>query len=288
MQSVTSDNPGSWDSRHRNLPPTKHQSILVILGLLPAILVATLANNLGIFKGNSVAGEQRYADVPSNSPYYTPAERFTALGLVTGYPCGQSPQEPCDEKQRPYFRWGESVKRKELARLLVMADDARDAAGRDRSADLPAGTQTYADVPPTHFHYRWIEETARRAFMRDYPCGGASEPCDERNRPYFHPDTAALRSELALGIYQADQRIRNNPTVPRTVSFQDVPEDHPFWLYIERVYELGVMTGYVCGACSPSEPCVPPNSRSYFRPNAPANNGQVARALTNWSRPKTP
>jgi hypothetical protein len=89
------------------------------------------------------------------------------------------------------------------------------------------------------------------------------------------------RAELTFSLHQADPKIRQLASKPRTVSFEDVPKEHPFYLFIERVYERGLMSGYACGGCSPSEPCVPPANRSYFRPDAPTTNGQVARVLTN-------
>ncbi len=291
MQTITSDNTEhsalgrqnlDLGSRREEPVLTVRQHILVVFGLIPAIIVAILANQALFFS----VREQQYADVPPSSAFYVPAARLTSLGMVTGYPCGQSPQEPCDEKKRPYFRVGESVTRAQLARLIVMADDARDPKGQSQSADLPAGTQTYADVPPTHLYYRWVEETGRRAFMQGYPCGGAPtkearEPCDSHKRPYFRPDSAVSRAELALSIFQADPKIRDDPKVILQATFEDVPKDHPFWLYIEQVYGRGIMTGYACSGCSASLPCVPPDNRSYFRPDAPVTNGQVARTIAN-------
>jgi hypothetical protein len=41
-----------------------------------------------------------------------------------------------------------------------------------------------------------------------------------------------------------------------------------------------VMGGYVCGV-DPSEPCVPPDNRPYFRPNAGATRGQLTKIVSN-------
>jgi hypothetical protein len=243
---------------------------------VPAIFVAILANGAFFIPGK---GEQHYADVPFSSTFFTHAERLNSMGLAPGYPCGLVPQEPCDEKERPYFRPGEASKRGELARLLVKAVEARAVTGQDQSADLPTGTQTFADVPASHPYYRWVEEAAGRDFMRGYPCGGVGELCDPQRRPYFRPDGVLSRAELALSIYQTDPQIQDNPKVVLKVSFEDVPEDHPFWSSIEQVYERGIMTGYACSERSASTPCVPPENRAYFRPDAPTTNGQVARAI---------
>jgi hypothetical protein len=285
MQNITSDNTEhpshgkqdlELDNRREGPILTTRQNILVALGLVPAIFVAILANSAFFIPGK---GEQHYADVPFSSTFFTHAERLNSMGLAPGYPCGLVPQEPCDEKERPYFRPGEASKRGELARLLVKAVEARVVTGQDQSADLPPGTQTFADVPPTHPFYRWVEEAARGGFMRGYPCGGLGEPCDPRRRPYFRPDGVVSRAELALSIYQTDLQIQDNPKTVLKVSFEDVPEDHPFWLYIEQVYGRGIMTGYACSERNASTPCVPPGNRAYFRPDAPTTNGQVARAI---------
>jgi len=283
MQSTTSSNIRQPDVG--NLPQetvlTPRRNAMVALGLVPAILVAFLANQGIFYSAKAAKSEQLYADVSPTSAFYAAAERLTLMGIVTGYPCGQLPHEPCDASSRRYFRWGESVKRKDLARILMMADEARNVEGEDGSVEIPPGTQTYADVPPGHPYYKWIEGTVSREFMRGYPCGRASEPCDDRKRLYFRPDAIVSRAELAFSIYQADPKIRSNRKVPRAVSFQDVPRSNQFWLYVERVAEQGIMTGHPCNACSASEPCVSPDNRAYFRPNAPATNGQVARAITN-------
>ena len=41
----------------------------------------------------------------------------------------------------------------------------------------------------------------------------------------------------------------------------------------------GYINGYPCG--SPGEPCVPPNNLPYFRPNANATRGQIAKIDSN-------
>jgi hypothetical protein len=50
----------------------------------------------------------------------------------------------------------------------------------------------------------------------------------------------------------------------------------PFWEYVERLYTRGVIGGYQCGI-NPAEPCIPPEDRPYFRPNAGATRGQLVK-----------
>jgi hypothetical protein len=61
-------------------------------------------------------------------------------------------------------------------------------------------------------------------------------------------------------------------------SFEDVPPSSTFWLYIERLYDRGIMGGYQCGV-DPSEPCGPNNS-PYFRPSANATRGQLTKIVS--------
>jgi hypothetical protein len=46
-------------------------------------------------------------------------------------------------------------------------------------------------------------------------------------------------------------------------SFADVSPTQPFWLWIERAYTHGTITGYTCGG--QGEPC-DPQHRPYYRP----------------------
>jgi hypothetical protein len=57
-----------------------------------------------------------------------------------------------------------------------------------------------------------------------------------------------------------------------------VPSSSPFYLYIERMVAHGAIGGYPCGG--PGEPCDPAN-HPYFRPNANATRGQIAKIVSN-------
>jgi hypothetical protein len=62
-------------------------------------------------------------------------------------------------------------------------------------------------------------------------------------------------------------------------SFEDVPPASTFYEFVERLVSRGVMSGYACGG--PGEPCVPPSNLPYFRPNATATRGQLAKIVSN-------
>ncbi len=51
--------------------------------------------------------------------------------------------------------------------------------------------------------------------------------------------------------------------------FQDVPPGSPLYAAINQVGRSGSMKGFACGS-TPQEPCLGPNNKPYFRPNAPA------------------
>ena len=135
---------------------------------------------------DDVAGRWTYADVPNTNPFWLWIERLALHEVVNGYQCG-GPGEPCDDQQRPYFRWTGDTTRAQLAKI------ASNAAGYN---NVPA-TQTFTDVPPTHPLYLWVERLAERSVIGGYPCGGAGEPCDNQQRPYFRPGTTVTRGQAS-------------------------------------------------------------------------------------------
>jgi hypothetical protein len=142
--------------------------------------------------------------------------------------------------------------------------------------DVVSG-QTYADVPPTHTFYAYIERLSRHGVIGGYPCGGPGEACGTGNKPYFRSTVAATRGQIA-------KIVSNAAGISEAVSgqtYQDVPPSFDvssFYLYIERLSHLGVMGGYPCG--SPGEVCGPGN-KPYFRPGANATRGQTTKIVGN-------
>ena len=62
---------------------------------------------------------QFYADVTMDNPFYAEIMRLTTRGVMSGYPCGQLPHEPCDSENRPYFRWGNNVTRGQASKIVA-------------------------------------------------------------------------------------------------------------------------------------------------------------------------
>ncbi|MDQ3930488.1 MAG: S-layer homology domain-containing protein, partial [Chloroflexota bacterium] len=60
--------------------------------------------------------------------------------------------------------------------------------------------------------------------------------------------------------------------------YEDVEPGSPFYIWINRLSNLGVMGGYPCGG--EDEPCGDDN-RPYFRPSANATRGQLSKIVSN-------
>jgi hypothetical protein len=60
--------------------------------------------------------------------------------------------------------------------------------------------------------------------------------------------------------------------------YEDVPPASPFFTWIQRLSNRGLVGGYQCGLL-PEEPCVLPSNRPYFRPNASATRGQLSKIV---------
>jgi hypothetical protein len=158
--------------------------------------IAKIVSNAAGF--NEDVEGQSFADVPPSeepSSFYVYVERLTARNVMGGYPCGGSGSEPCDDQNRPYFRPSANATRAQLAKIVS------NAAGFVNHVE----GQTFADVPPPaekndpSSFYLYVERLAQRGVMGGYPCGssGATEPCDEEDRPYFRPSSLVTRAQAA-------------------------------------------------------------------------------------------
>ncbi|MDQ5866437.1 MAG: S-layer homology domain-containing protein, partial [Chloroflexota bacterium] len=95
------------------------------------------------------------------------------------------------------------------------------------------------------------------------------------NRPYFRPGNNASRGQLSKIVSNA----AGFDDTPAGQTFEDVPTNSTFYVYIERLTGRGVMGGYECGR--PDEPCVAPNNRPYFRPSDNVTRGQGSKIVAN-------
>jgi hypothetical protein len=82
--------------------------------------LAKIVSNAAGF--NEAVSGQFYADVPQEgqgSQFYEWIMRLTNRGVMSGYPCGTAPGEPCTGQNRPYFRWNAQVTRGQASKIVA-------------------------------------------------------------------------------------------------------------------------------------------------------------------------
>jgi hypothetical protein len=131
---------------------------------------------------------------------------------------------------------------------------------------LPTGTScqiSFTDVPPDHTFYPYVRCLACRSILGGYADGT------------FRPGNDITRGQLAKVVANAAS-IGDPPGAQR---FQDVPQSHTFFVWVQRLAGRGHIGGYPCGGAG--EPCVPPANMPYFRPQGEATRGQIAKVVSN-------
>jgi hypothetical protein len=194
-----------------------------------------------------------FSDVPVTNTFYANIHCLACRGIISGYSDGT-------------FRPFNDITRGQIAKMVS------NAAGFGEDP----GPQIYEDVPPGSPFYMWINRLSNRGHMGGYPCGLLpEEPCiGPGNMPYFRPSNSATRGQLSKIVANA----AGINTTPSGVFYTDVPEDHTFYVWIMRLTELGVMSGYDCGG--EGEPCDSEN-RPYFRPFSNVTRGQASKIVAN-------
>jgi hypothetical protein len=130
-----------------------------------------------------------------------------------------------------------------------------------------------ADVPEGSTFYNSVHCLACRGIVGGYPCGGDGEPCNENNDPYFRPNQPVTRGQVAKMVSQS-AGFQNDVSGQ---TYEDVPPGSTFYLYVERLSQREVISGYACGGVN--EPCVAPDNRPYFRPYDHTRRGQVVKIV---------
>jgi hypothetical protein len=194
-----------------------------------------------------------FTDVDETNVFYSFIRCLACRGIISGYDDGT-------------FRPFNDITRGQIAKIVS------NAAGFNEDP----GPQIYEDVPEGSPFYAWINRLSMRGHIGGYPCGTVDvEPCVEPdNLPYFRPSNSATRGQLAKIVANA----AGLDTTPTGVFYTDVQEDHPFYLWIMRLTELAVMSGYDCGG--EGEPCDNKN-RPYFRPFNNVTRGQASKIVAN-------
>lgn len=195
----------------------------------------------------------RFWDVPTGYWAYNFVEALASEGAIGGYSDGS-------------FRPGNNATRAQLSKIVVLA------------FNLPLqnpSNSTFQDVQPGSTFYQYIETAASQNLVNGYPCGGAGENCvPPSNKPYFRPGNSITRAQIAKIVVVAGGWPLINPLYAH---FQDVPRGSTFYQYVETAVAYNILSGYPCGGAG--EPCVPPNSNPYFRPNANATRAQISKIV---------
>jgi hypothetical protein len=197
-----------------------------------------------------------FADMPNNHWATNMVNYMATQGYVVGYPQGDS---------SILFRPGNSATRAQLSKMVVLA------AGYNL---VNPASPTFADVAPSNSLYTFVETAAANGVVTGYPCGGANEPCDGRNRPYYRPNNNVTRAQTAkmISVSRGWQ-----PVTPASPTFADVSPQSSLYGYVEAAYQHGTIGGYPCGG--PGEPCDGSN-RPYFRPGNSVTRAQLSKMLS--------
>jgi hypothetical protein len=193
-----------------------------------------------------------FTDVPQGSTFYPYIRCLACRGIINGYSDGT-------------FKPSNQVTRGQLSKIVSNSAGFND----------PQTTQMFQDVPLGSTFQVYIGRLASRGYINGYQCGGAGEPCQPGNLPYFRPNNNATRGQISKIVSNAAGF--NDP--PSGQQFEDVAPGSAFYTYTFRLVSRNVMSGYHCGGAG--EPCIPPDNLPYFRPNNNATRGQTSKIVAN-------
>jgi hypothetical protein len=125
-----------------------------------------------------------FTDTAPGDPFYSYIQTLVARGIVSGY----TTDPPCVTGV-PCFRPRDAVTRGQSAKIVAAAAGLADP--------IPSTQQTFADVPPGHPFWLWIERLAARSIFTGYPCGGPFEPCGPGQSLYFRAYNVAIRGQAS-------------------------------------------------------------------------------------------
>ena len=201
----------------------------------------------------------QFTDVPATHTFYPFIRCMACRGIISGYSSGCETGDPC-------FRPNNNVTRGQLSKIVANA----------AAFNEPVGAQQYEDVPVGSTFYDFVWRLAERGIVSGYLCGGQGEPCvPPNNLPYFRPNGNATRGQISKIV-----AIAANLSDPvGNQIFEDVTPGSTFYDFVQRLANLGVMSGYACGGAG--EPCNPPSNLAYFRPQNNATRGQTSKIVTN-------
>ncbi len=136
-------------------------------------------------------------------------------------------------------------------------------AGMTGTPEPPCITCTvqFRDVPLGSTFYDFVHCLACRGIISGYPDGT------------FRPNNGVTRGQLSKIVSNAAGYAETHSEQ----TFQDVAAGSTFYAFVQRLSSRGIIGGYPCGG--PGEPCIAPQNRPYFRPNANVTRGQTSKIV---------
>lgn len=178
---------------------------------------------------------QRFEDVPPDHIFFNSINITSQWGVST--PCGTSSTRFCPE---------DTVTRGVMAELVIRSL-------MDENFAFPSAPY-FTDVPSAHPRFKYIQK------LREL---GLTSGCAPN---LFCVDDPVTRGQAAVFLIRAKMRplFGDEFAFPITPYFSDVPPEHMFFRFIQKLRELGVTTGCAEGV---------------FCADAPLTRGQASRFL---------
>ncbi len=157
-----------------------------------------------------------------------------------------------------------------LATLVVGGTAIVSAQNADKSGEragyvvygMPQGCpMNFSDVPVGSTFYDYVLTLFCNNIIGGYSDGT------------FRPNNDVTRGQLSK-IVALSAGYNSNPG---SQIFEDVLPGSTYYTPVQQLVQFAIINGYDCGG--PGEPCSPQMYR-YFRPNAPASRGQIAKIIT--------
>ncbi|MCP4537501.1 MAG: peptidoglycan DD-metalloendopeptidase family protein [Chloroflexi bacterium] len=173
----------------------------------------------GVPFDSSQGNTGRFPDVTYADEFFPYIETLYWLHAVSGYSDGT-------------YGSDDAATRGQAAKIIILV------LGEYR--EYTDGRQTFPDVPSSHTFYHYIERLYELGITSGFSDGA------------YRLDESLLRGPVAKFIVKARGEDPNYTDGRQT--FPDVPTDNVFYHYIERLYEIGCISGYSDGAYHPDDP----------------------------------
>ena len=112
----------------------------------------------------------------------------------------------------------------------------RSVMGNDNFTYTP--TPYFSDVPANNLYFPWVQK------MQDL---GIALPCAPGQ---YCPDTPVTRGIMAVLIIRGRDGVATPSSYPSTPYFTDVGPNHPYFLWIQKMRQFGIISG-----CTPTTYC---------------------------------